>query len=245
MPDLLLPGAEPDFAAVAKPPGIETVSAAGAPDAVSLARNRLGWESALPVHRLDRDTSGALLVARTPEAEKELTRLFRERLVVKRYLAISLGAPFNRSGVINRNLSDWDGGRRPVRVVKGNGGLEASTDYRVVAVGPDSGFFGREAGLIVFSPHQGRTHQIRVHAAALGHPLLGDDRYGDRVANKAARDRLGIRRQALHSWRLAFPWKGGRKEVVCDPPPDLARAMELLFGEGIRGLLEKIKQTAV
>lgn len=217
-----------DFLVVSKPPGLETVSQEGRPDLVGLVRSALGEPALAPAHRLDRDTSGAQLLARDAAAEQGLAGLFRRRLVDKTYLALCLGAPRNRTGTINRNLSEWEGGRRPVRVVK-KGGLEAATGYRVVAVSGELAP-GFKAGLLAFSPHQGRTHQIRVHAAALGYPLLGDDQYGDRAANRLAKECLGLRRQALHSWRLGFEWHGERVDAECPLPDDLRLVVEKAFG---------------
>ncbi|MCC8165381.1 MAG: RNA pseudouridine synthase [Planctomycetes bacterium] len=220
----------PDFYVFNKPPGMETVSQDGGSELVAAARQSLAEPGLEAVHRLDRDTSGAQLVSRTANGQDGLTALFRRREVDKTYLALCLGAPRNRSGTINRNLSEWSGGRRPVRVLK-RGGLEASTFYRVLARGTAPG--GLPVGLVAFSPHQGRTHQIRVHAAALGTPILGDDQYGDRPANRAAKQTLNAKRQMLHSWRLEFPWKGSLMAVEAAPYPDLMAAMVPVFGEEI------------
>lgn len=221
---------EADFVVFAKPPGLETISQDGAPDLTALVRRQMDEPSLTPAHRLDRDTSGVQLFARNPAAERELTALFRRRAVEKTYLAICLGVPRNRTGSISRNLSEWSGGRRPVRVLK-SGGLEAVTDYRLLAASPALAD-GFRASLLAFSPHQGRTHQIRVHAAAFGYPILADDQYGDRPANRLARDLLGLRRQALHSWRLGFDWGNARVESVCPLARDLLPAAERAFGRG-------------
>ncbi len=212
---------------------METVSQDGGRELVAAARLALGEPGLEAVHRLDRDTSGAQLLGRTREGLDGLTALFRRREIGKTYLALCLGAPRNRTGTVNRNLSEWSGGRRPVRVLK-QGGLEASTSYRVLArgTGPD----GLPVGLVAFSPHQGRTHQIRVHAAALGTPILGDDQYGDRPANRVARDGLGVTRQMLHSWRLEFSWKGTPVRVEAPPYPDLGAAISQIFGADAAGL---------
>jgi RluA family pseudouridine synthase len=210
------------FAAFHKPPGMETVSEGGGPELLALAREMLGDKGLCPVHRLDRDTSGVQVFARNPEAEKELVRLFRERLVEKTYLAFCLGVPRNQSGTVNRSLSGWSGGRRPVRVMK-NGGLAASTHYETLASSGELAG-GWRLSFLSFRPRQGRTHQIRVHAAAIGHPVLGDDQYGERRFNKLARETLGLSRQALHAWRLAFEWRGSRVEAVSPLPPDMASA---------------------
>lgn len=217
-----------DYLVFSKPHGLETVSQDGAPDLAGRVRKMFGEPGLTPAHRLDRDTSGAQLFARNARAEAELVRLFRERRVDKTYLALCLGVPRNRTGTINRNLSEWDGGRRPVRVLK-KGGLEASTGYRILAASPELAG-GFTVSLIAFSPHQGRTHQIRVHAASLGYPILGDDQYGDRPANRIAKNLFGLRRQALHSWRLGFPWKGEEVAAECPLPGDMRRAAKKAFG---------------
>lgn len=215
---------EDDFLIVAKPPGLETISQDGGPELTGLLRKARGEPGLAPAHRLDRDTSGTQLLARNGRAEVELIRLFRERRVDKTYLALCLGAPRNRRGTINRNLSEWGGGRRPVRILK-KGGLEASTAYEVLAVSKELAE-GFKLSVVAFSPHQGRTHQIRVHAAGLGYPILADDQYGDRPANRLAKTMLGLKRQALHSWRLSFPWKGGIAAAECPLPDDMRTAIE-------------------
>ncbi len=216
-----------DFFLFAKPAGIETAAEGGGADFLALAREATGEPGLLAAHRLDRDTSGALLLARTPGAEKALADLFRRRLVEKTYLALCLGAPRNATGTVNRRLSEWSGGRRPVRVLK-QGGLEASTAYAVLAV---SGRLEEDfrVSLVAFHPHQGRTHQIRVHAAALGYPILGDDQYGDRKANAGAKRLLGLRRQALHASRLAFPWHGGAVDALCPLAEDMDFVVRTLW----------------
>ncbi|MCD8140807.1 MAG: RNA pseudouridine synthase [Planctomycetaceae bacterium] len=220
-----------DLAVFAKPPGMETISQTGGREFAALVRAARDEPGLTPVHRLDRDTSGAVLFARNGEAEQALIDLFRRRLTRKLYLALCLGAPRNRTGRINRNLSEWGGGRRPVRVLK-QGGLEASTGYRVLAAS-DEWAPGLRLGVVAFSPHQGRTHQIRVHAAALGYPVLGDDQYGDRTANRAARERFGLRRSALHAWRLEFPWRGGNVAATAPVPDDMLAAARATLGEKI------------
>jgi Pseudouridylate synthases, 23S RNA-specific len=214
----------PDFIIAAKPPGMETISQNGGPELVAMLRAMLGDDRLYAAHRLDRDTSGAQLVAKGKDNETLLANLFRQRLVEKTYLALCLGAPRNRTGTINRNLSEWDGGRRPVRVVK-KGGLTASTAYEVQGVSDCLGG-GLQCSLIAFHPRQGRTHQIRVHAAAFGYPILGDDQYGDRAGNRQAKRMFELKRQALHSWKLGFAWKGVPVAVTCPPEADMERVME-------------------
>lgn len=212
------------FLVFSKPAGLETISGDGGPDLAQAVRMELDEPGLVPAHRLDRDTSGAQLFARTEAAEKKLIAMFRRREIAKTYLALCLGAPRNRTGVVNRSLSGWGGGRRPVRVLK-KGGLEASTGYEALSVGESGGL---RIGLLAFHPRQGRTHQIRVHAAALGCPVLGDDQYGDRPANLLAKRLFGLRRQALHSWRLEFEWEGRRVCAEAPLPPDMAGVIEAL-----------------
>lgn len=206
---------------------METISRDGGRELALLLRERFSEPGLMPVHRLDRDTSGAQLFARNPAAEKALAALFRKREVEKTYLALCLGEPRNRTGRINRPLSEWEGGRRPVRVVK-SGGLEAATEYKVLDAATKNGM---KISLVAFSPHQGRTHQIRVHAASLGYPVLGDDQYGDRAANRTAKEKFDLPRQALHSWKLEFPWKNGRISIACPLRSDMAGAIGKIFGE--------------
>ncbi len=210
-----------EFVAVAKPAGLETVSETGAADVAALGKQKFGYPILLPVHRLDRDTTGAVLFAKTRAAEEKLTAAFRQRTIIKEYRGICLGVPANRQGTINRGLSQWQGGRRPVQVVKG-GGLPARTDYWLLAKSlplEDQ----RKLSYLRFRPHQGRTHQIRVHAGAFGYPLLGDDQYGDRKSNKWAKQRFGLARQALHAYRLQLLWREETISIVCPLPDDMAK----------------------
>ncbi len=220
------------FVGISKPPGIETVSQTTDKDVLSKLRHILKDDGLQPVHRLDRDTSGMLLFSKNQEAEKELTDLFRHREMKKTYLALCFGTPFNRTGSINRKLSDWQGGHRPVRVIKGKdkGGLEAITDYEVLAsqTFPDIPGFD-SISLIAFFPHHGRTHQIRVHAAALGYPIIADDQYGERPANKWAAAQYAIKRQALHSYRLSFSWRGEAMRLTSPLPEDMKSVVEKAF----------------
>ena len=126
----------------------------------------------LPVHRLDRDTSGCLLLARNPKAHKRFQRAFEERKVGKTYLAVLDGVPAGEEGVIDLALVKVSTEAEGWRMVPDPGGKPALTRWRRLAVRG-----GR--AVILFSPETGRTHQIRVHAAAgLGMPIAGDAVYG-------------------------------------------------------------------
>lgn len=160
------------------------------------------------VHRLDKDTSGVLVVAKTAQGERQLARQIREREVVKKYLALVEGHPSPPQGRIEAPIARDPRHRQRMAVVAG--GREAITDYRTVrSIGP---FSLLEVNLIT-----GRTHQIRVHLAAIGHPVVGDPLYG--------RPRKGgPSRQFLHATRIGFrrPRDGAWTEVESPLPKDLA-----------------------
>jgi 23S rRNA pseudouridine1911/1915/1917 synthase len=162
------------------------------------------------VHRLDRDTSGLLVVARSEEAHRRLQRLLRRRELVREYLALIRGRPRSKSGrieaPIGRDRND------PTRVsLDTNTPRNAVTNFTVVEVLP------RHA-LLEVALATGRTHQIRVHLAAIGLPVAGDPVYG-------AEGDLGLERQFLHAARLAFPHPFTGQPVECKSPlPDELQA---------------------
>ncbi|WP_415164579.1 RluA family pseudouridine synthase [Ottowia sp.] len=171
------------------------------------------------VHRLDRETSGILLVARKRSALKNLQDQFRERETGKTYLALVLGDWPERLKVIDAPLHKYvqpDGERRVKVVAKDDpDGQRAITLVKVRERLP--GFT-----LLEVTIKTGRTHQIRVHLAAQGHPIAGDDKYGDFERNKALQ-KLGLKRMFLHAWRLQFthPASGERVELLAPLPPEL------------------------
>lgn len=126
----------------------------------------------LPVHRLDRDTSGCLLLARNPKAHKRFHRAFEEKKVGKTYLAILDGVPAAEAGTVDLPLGKTSTAEAGWRMVPDPGGKAAITHWRVAAVRE-----GRAA--VIFTPETGRTHQIRIHAAqGIGIPIAGDPVYG-------------------------------------------------------------------
>ncbi len=164
------------------------------------------------VHRLDRDTSGLMVVARTDAAHRALAAAIKAREVRREYLALVEGRPRSRSGTIDAPLGrDY---RKPERrAVGGRGSRAARTHFEVVEpAGADT--------LVRVRLETGRTHQIRAHFAAIGHPVVGDSRYGGGA-------RHGLRRQFLHSARLAFkhPESGEDLEFSSDLPADLRKAL--------------------
>jgi len=171
------------------------------------------------VHRLDRETSGILLVAKKRSALKHLQDQFRERETGKTYLALVQGDWPARLKVIDQPLHKYllpDGERR-VKVT-GKDDPDGMRSITLVKVAQ------RLAGctLLEVTIKTGRTHQIRVHLASQGHPIAGDDKYGDFEWNKALQ-KQGLKRMFLHAWRLQFnhPASGERVALQADLPPEL------------------------
>lgn len=164
------------------------------------------------VHRLDRDTSGLLVVARTPRAHRRLTRLMRERRVERRYLALVHGR-FPPALTIDRPVGRHPRARTRMSTVTDRG-RPAITHVHLLE---DLGRYS----LVEARLETGRTHQIRVHLESVGHPVVGDPVYGRRG------DALGLGRQFLHAARLAFPHPetGERIEIESPLPPDLEAAL--------------------
>jgi len=172
------------------------------------------------VHRLDVGTSGLLIVASTDQAHLELTAMLRRHEMDRRYLALVLGAVAHDRFAVDAPLGRV-GSRIRVRAVTGK---EAETVFEV------RDRFDR-ATLLEAAPTTGRTHQIRVHLSAVGHPVLGDRTYGGGGDDAK---RLELTRPFLHSWRLSFehPITGERIEVEDPLPPDLLLALRRVGGEG-------------
>ena len=171
------------------------------------------------VHRLDRETSGILLIAKKRSALKHLQDQFRERETGKTYLALVLGDWPERLKVIDQPLRKYllDDGERRVKVTRQDDpdGMRSISLVRVRERLP--GFT-----LLEVTIKTGRTHQIRVHLAAQGHPIAGDDKYGDFERNKALQ-KQGLKRMFLHAWRLRFthPAAAQAVELQAPLPPDL------------------------
>jgi 23S rRNA pseudouridine955/2504/2580 synthase len=157
-------------------------------------------------HRLDRDTSGVLLMAKNLAALRKLTESFRERDMQKTYFALVAGHPFAQAGRMHSRLSKGvvQGGER--MVVDAELGKEALTDYQVMIQWGDDGTAdeGRFAyAMLALNPHSGRTHQLRVQLQLEGHAILGDGKYADKV-QLAAYKAEGGKGLMLHAWRLRF-----------------------------------------
>ncbi len=164
------------------------------------------------VHRLDKETSGCLVVAKNDIAHRELSKQFAARTVEKIYLALVAGKLRKPTGVIEENI-----GRHPVQrkrmSVSSKRGRAAKTEYRVIRSSD-------QASLVECLLHSGRTHQIRVHLHHLGHPVLGDKIYAPRFAKN-------FPRQMLHAWRLGFrhPCTGDWRSFEASLPADFNEAI--------------------
>ena len=177
------------------------------------------------VHRLDRDTSGLLVVACTLEARDDLIDQLRKRTVERRYLALVRGVLPSEVGTIDAPIGRHPSDRQRFACVEG--GRPARTHWETLGVSADGG-----VSLIECRLETGRTHQIRVHLQAVGHPVIGDDRYGD---TSVLATELGVPRLALHAAVLGFrhPATGTPVRLTEPLPEDLAapaRALALPVG---------------
>jgi 23S rRNA pseudouridine1911/1915/1917 synthase len=188
------------------------------------------------VHRLDKDTTGLMLVALHEEARLALAGAFAGREVYKEYLALAHGVPAAAAGRIDAPL-----GRHPKQKTKmavlEKGGREALSDYRALYADPAGKF-----SLLAVRIHTGRTHQVRVHLHRLGHPIIGDSTYFDVGAARALLPACATQEEArgfmrglaqrplLHAWKISFrhPGSGAAMSFTCPPPPDFYRAARLL-----------------
>ncbi|MCP2018263.1 tRNA pseudouridine32 synthase/23S rRNA pseudouridine746 synthase [Qipengyuania citrea] len=177
---------------------------------------KLGFQRApVPVHRIDTDTSGCLLLARNPKALTRFSRAFEERRVEKRYLGVLAGVPDASEGTIELSLSKISSAEKGWRMIAAKKGKPSITHWRVLAE-----IDGR--ALLEFRPETGRTHQIRVHCeAGLGLPLLGDPVYGDGK---------GAPRTMLHAAAITVPREGKPPIAATAPVPRDFTALG--FGDG-------------
>ncbi len=213
-----------DVIVVAKPAGLVVHPGAGHPDG-TLVNGLLArypeiadvGDPARPgiVHRLDRDTSGLLVVARTTPAYEGLVEMLAAHEVERRYDALVWGIPESARGVIDAPIGRSV--RRPTRMSVREGGRAARTGYEVVVPYPGAGVARLECRL-----ETGRTHQIRVHLLAIGHPVVGDAAYGGQRAG------IELDRPFLHAGGLAFdhPVTGGRVAVEEPLAPELAAVLD-------------------
>jgi 23S rRNA pseudouridine1911/1915/1917 synthase len=167
------------------------------------------------VHRLDRDTSGLMIVAKTDSAHRALQDMLRARRIERRYLALVDGRPDARTGTIDAAIGR-DRHRRTAHSTATDRPRAARTHFEIDRTLP-------RTTLLAVRLETGRTHQIRVHMAAIGHPVVGDSRYGGGPAGA----RLGLTRQFLHSASLRFIHPGRGEPLACESklPVDLLRTL--------------------
>lgn len=218
---------DPRLLVVAKPSGVAVHGGSGLAFGVIEALRADRPEQDLELaHRLDRDTSGCLVVAKRRDALRQLHALLREGGVEKKYLALLAGRwTLGRKTVdVPLATNRRQGGERVVRVEAE--GKDSASTFRPIT------HFGRRATLVEVDIHTGRTHQIRVHSAYAGHPVAGDDKYGDADFNRAMKE-FGLKRLFLHSHSLAFDWPDGSGHfaVSAPLPPDLAAVVDALQAE--------------
>jgi len=216
-----------------KPAGISVHPGAGIPaDADTIlhgiaplfAERTLPFSSsAVLVHRLDKDTTGCLLIAKNQQAHKELQMQFEHRTVGKTYLAIVAGIPDPPAAIIEASIGRSSHDRTKMTVYGSNRSREAKTTYRTISA-------AREASLIACDLHTGRTHQIRVHMSTIGHPILGDATYTSAAADALSTSHA-IHGICLHARTLTFRSPADKKiHTVTAPLPSSFLASLAAFG---------------
>lgn len=220
------------FVAVNKPSGLLSIN------------DRMGEELSLKtilidrygqiftVHRLDKDTSGIIVFAKTPEAHKQLSQLFEGREMEKYYLGLVYGQLMNSSGSIDVPIMEHPG--KTTKMMTHAKGKPSLTDYEVLET-------FRQFSWLRFRIHTGRTHQIRVHMHHIGHPIVCDEIYGEggpillsalkknfKLSKQAEEERPLLSRLALHSHRLKFTLDGTDYDLEAEVPKDLRAVLKQL-----------------
>jgi 23S rRNA pseudouridine955/2504/2580 synthase len=221
-----------------KPPGLATQGGTGTTthiDGMLDALADAGGKRPKLVHRLDKDTSGVLLLARTARAAAWFAKNFAGRDAKKTYWGLTLGVPKLYEGEIDAPLAKQPGTGGEKMCVDEENGLASRTRFRMIEKAA-----GR-AAWVEFMPLTGRTHQIRVHAAAIGNPLVGDAKYGGRDSFLTG----GIsRKMHLHARRLVIDSPGGKIDVSAELPPHMEESFAMLgFDMALGAPVEPPRQT--
>ncbi len=213
-----------------KPPGLATQGGTKTSEHVDGLLDALKGDAPVRpklVHRLDKDTSGALLVARTPRAAAFFSKAFSNRSARKTYWAIVVGVPSVEAGEINLPLAKQPGTGGEKMHVSEAAGQPALTRYRVLDRA------GNEAAWVELHPLTGRTHQLRVHMAAIGHPIVGDGKYGGKAAFLTG---TISRKLHLHARRLRIDHPdGGKLDIAAELPDHFAASMASLGFDPLLG----------
>jgi 23S rRNA pseudouridine1911/1915/1917 synthase len=174
-------------------------------------------------HRIDKETSGIVVIAKNPVAFAELQRQFKERVVKKTYLALVHGDVKPEEGEINVPVGRLPWNREHFGIVPG--GKESITFYKKLST-VTHGVTGETLSLVELHPHTGRTHQIRVHMKYINHPLVGDFAYAGRKTSRT--DRTWVTRIMLHAWKIVFlqPTTGAELAIESPMPDDMDRIIK-------------------
>ena len=222
-----------ELVAINKPPGLLTIPDREQSEKSLKEMLQDKYGTIFTVHRLDKDTSGLVIFAKNETAHKYLSKLFEDRKVEKYYLGIVIGSPENKTGMIDAPISEHPL-HKGLMVVHRNG-KPSQTSYEVLEANP-------HFSLVSFQLHTGRTHQIRVHAKHIGHPLAGDPLYGDgkpvllssikkkfKLSKHDEAERPMISRLALHSFKLSFEDMHGKQlELEAEMPKEFRALMQQL-----------------
>ena len=229
---------DPNAFVLNKPPGLATQGGTKTTQHLDRLLDGLAGEAGRPklVHRLDKDTSGALLVARSAKAAGHFAKGFSSRTARKIYWALVVGVPSGEEGTIDAPLAKQPGTGGEKMHVDEESGLPAKTRWRLVERA------GNRAAWLELQPLTGRTHQLRAHMAALGHPIVGDAKYGGPEAFLTG----GISRKLhLHARRIRIDAPGGDKiDVTAELPGHFAESMAMLGFDQAGADVESVKPAA-
>jgi 23S rRNA pseudouridine1911/1915/1917 synthase len=180
------------------------------------------YSASVLVHRLDKETTGCILIAKNAEAHLQLQKQFETRSVEKKYLALVAGIPEHDTAKIDAPIGRSSHNRTKMSVRGVSKSREAQTTYQLL----DS---SKEAALVECDLHTGRTHQVRVHLQSIGHPVLGDPSYTNGPSEKLA-EKYNIEQLCLHAWKLTFesPADGKKHTIVAEPSVEFQKTLELL-----------------
>lgn len=222
-----------DFIALNKPSGLLSIPDRKGKDISLKKLLQEKYDRVFTVHRLDRDTSGAIVFAKNEETHKHLSRQFEERLTEKIYVGLVIGSPANKKGNINAPIAEHSV-KRGMMIIHQRG-KEALTDYEVLE---DFGIYS----WMLFRIHTGRTHQIRIHMKDAGYPIVCDELYGDgkpvllssfkskfKLSKNEEEERPILPRLALHAYKLKFTDVSGKIiELEAPVPKDLRGTLQQL-----------------